>query len=62
MEKHCASVQNFWNRHKGKIAVVSTVTAVGAVALVHLQGRSINEFLEEEGLTDKYYNLALEDL
>ena len=55
MHKALEATKNGWNRYKGKIAVVSVVITAATVALALRAGKDIHNFLEAEGLAEKYY-------
>jgi hypothetical protein len=54
MEETLVRTKNFVLRHK--IAIIWSVVALEVIYLQHKGIKSLNKFLEEEGLTDKYYH------
>lgn len=59
MDKHLASATNFVRRNKTAL-VVAAIT-IPVIMLQHKGIKSLNEFLEDKGLTNEYYPLELED-
>ncbi len=54
IEKSVRNTKKFWNDHKGKLAVVATITTIGAVAITRAAARTNQAFLEEKGLTEEF--------
>lgn len=54
LELSLVRTKNFILRHK--IAIAWSVVALEVIYLQHKGIQSLNKFLEEEGLTDKYYH------
>lgn len=49
------SLKNFWDRKKGTIAVTAIATTGAMVALMRAQQKTVNGFLEENDLMEKFY-------
>lgn len=49
------SIKNFWDRKKGTIAVTAIAATGGMVMLMRAQQKTINGFLEENDLMEKFY-------
>jgi hypothetical protein len=54
MKTKLTAVKNFVIDNK--VAIIATTAAIAATALVIRNQNQINEFLEEKGLTDEFYN------
>lgn len=44
----------FWNDKKGTIAVATTATTIGLVALMRMQRKTVNQFMDENDLTEQW--------
>jgi len=50
-------IKGLWNAHKGKLAVVATLTTIGFAALNVRNLRITNEFLDDKGLLEEWQTL-----
>lgn len=48
------SLKNFWDRKKGTVAVTAIATTAGMVILMRTQMKTVNGFLEENDLMEKF--------
>lgn len=49
------SIKNFWDRKKGTIAITAIATTGAMVMLMRAQQKTVNGFLEENDLMEKFY-------
>ncbi len=55
------STKNFWNKHKGKVAVIATISTIVVVAGSRAGMRTNQEFLKEHGLLEEFNTWLIED-
>ena len=50
-----AKIKNFWNAHKTKILIGTTIASTAIATLQQIGLRQHDEFLKERGLYDEFY-------
>lgn len=55
------STKNFWNKHKGKIAVAAMISTIVVTAGARAGMRTNQEFLKEHGMIEEFNTWLIED-
>lgn len=55
IEEKLESTKRFWDRNKGKLAVIATATTIGMVMLSRAQAKTVDGFLKEKGLLEEFW-------
>jgi hypothetical protein len=55
IESALDSAKEMWDRNKGKIAVITTATTIGMVLIMRANRRTVDAFLEQEGLMEDFW-------
>ena len=55
IEQKLESAKRIWNKNKGKLAVISTVTVVGLALILRDANRDLEQFLRDNDLLEDYW-------